>query len=149
MAITIVPNALAVQTKSYLLCVPEDIYNNPDSEVVFRALVIMWVFTAWLTKRFPNADPTDIAMWAGLAAWKPTSELMKLLPEMERKYPGHPKTRLNRDLLECLHNSFTMKRDATPEEFAEAEVYNTQAIDEVDALFPCTCGKCERDHQSN
>ena len=148
MATQIVPGAVRIDTISYPLFVPQPVIDNPNAEEVFEFLVIAWVFTAWLSKRFPKADVTDCAMLAGMAAWKSTKELLKLMPKANKMYPGHPKAKQNLEMLRSIDDNFTRKSDVSKEIFAEVKAYNEQASLEVEKLFPCTCGECLADRSN-
>ncbi len=144
----VVPNAIRIDTASFPLCVPDEVRDQEDDEV-FKFLVVAWVFTAWLQKKFPKADITDCAMLAGLAAWKPVKQLIPLMKVANKRFPNHPKAKQNLAMLKCIDNDFTLKKEATKEEFAELKALNDQAIKEVDALFPCVCGECPEPPKSN
>lgn len=136
-----VPNAVRVDTASYPLCVPQPIFEA-DGEQLFDFLVLAWVFTAFLRKRFPEAEVTDCALIAGLAAGVPPFELVGMAELMKRKFKDHAKTDQNLKMIDALVETFALGTETPPDQFEEITAYNAQAITEVEALFPCTCGEC-------
>jgi len=139
----VVPNAIRVDTATYALCVPTMVAESDDNEMVYTYLVTAWVFTAYLMKRFPDADAMDAGMLASLAAAR--KDFLSMAKHMTKNFPKHPKTKQNTAMLECLHEAFNVVQDVTKAQFDEIKSYNEQAMIEVNNLFPCTCGECPGD----
>ena len=128
-----VSGAVRIDTTTYPLFVPDEVMCNSDPEHLFHYLVTAWVFTAWLSKRFPDADVMDCSMLGGMAAWKPADTLIPLMKESNKRYPKHPKVRQNVGMLRCIDDDFgsNTSKLVTHEMIEELTTLNKQACVEA------------------